>query len=70
MFWADCETKGCPWKVCLWASETRCYPCEEKRVGSEVMERRYNLSHVVSWNQSDDHDVNPMIRQYREIKGL
>lgn len=64
--WPDCETPYCPYKVCLWGSDTRCYPCEEKLAGADVMRVRYALTHQFPYHE--DQTSNAMLRLYKEIR--
>lgn len=45
-----CVTPSCDNAVCMWASESRCFPCCEAEVGHDEMVRRFNATHTVTWD--------------------
>ena len=65
LFWAECATDGCGYKVCSWGSDKHCYPCEERVVGKDEMERRYNETHEHPWHS--DVSPNYMVKTYDKL---
>jgi hypothetical protein len=59
--WNKCATEGCSHNVCTWGSHSLCYPCEEKIVGKEEMDRRYKATRF------DPSKPGPMIRTFAEL---